>query len=57
MESHRVTTREEVDPLPSLKKTLREHYERKRSHYGIDDSHSTTRLEAVVFHCRAMRAS
>lgn len=31
-----VTTREEVDPLPSLKKTLREHYERKRKHYGIE---------------------
>ncbi len=31
-----VTTREEVDPLPSLKKTLREHYERKRRHYGIE---------------------
>lgn len=31
-----VTTLEEVDPLQSLKKTLREHYERKRKHYGID---------------------
>ncbi len=31
-----VTTREEVDPLPNLKKTLREHYERKRRHYGIE---------------------
>ncbi len=31
-----ITTHEEVDPLPSLKKTLREHYERKRRHYGID---------------------
>ena len=31
-----VTTREEVDPLPHLKKTLREHYERKRRHYGIE---------------------
>ena len=31
-----VTTREEVDPLPSLKKPLREHYERKRRHYGIE---------------------
>jgi hypothetical protein len=29
-------TREEVDPLPQLKKTLREHYERKRRHYGIE---------------------
>ena len=31
-----VTTREEVDPLPSLRKTLREHYDRKRKHYGIE---------------------
>ena len=27
---------EEIDPLPSLKKTLREHYERKRRHYGVE---------------------
>ncbi len=27
---------EEIDPLPELKKTLREHYERKRNHYGIE---------------------
>jgi hypothetical protein len=25
-----------LDPLPSLKKTLRQHYRRKRRHYGID---------------------
>jgi hypothetical protein len=31
-----VTTQEEVDPLPHLKKTLREHYDRKRRHYGIE---------------------
>lgn len=31
-----ITTSEEVDSLSSLKKTLREHYERKRRHYGID---------------------
>jgi hypothetical protein len=31
-----VTASEEVDSLASLKKTLREHYERKRRHYGID---------------------
>ncbi|HEY6085499.1 MAG TPA: hypothetical protein VIU63_08895 [Nitrospira sp.] len=34
----RITTVETVDPLPTLKKTLREHYERKRSHYGIERS-------------------
>ena len=31
-----VTSCEEVDPLSSLKKTLREHYEHKRRHYGIE---------------------
>ena len=25
-----------MDPLPTLKKTLREHYEHKRRHYGIE---------------------
>ena len=32
----KVVTREEIDPLSELKKTLREHYERKRRHYGIE---------------------
>ena len=32
----KVVTREEIDPLPELKKTLREHYARKRSHYGTE---------------------
>jgi hypothetical protein len=31
-----VTTCEEVDSLPGLKKTLREHYEWKRRHYGVE---------------------
>ncbi len=31
-----ITTQEEIDALPTLKKTLREHYERKRRHYGVD---------------------
>ena len=30
----KVSTREEVDPLSELKKTLREHYAHKRHHYG-----------------------
>ena len=30
----KVVTREEIDPLSALKKTLREHYARKRQHYG-----------------------
>jgi hypothetical protein len=32
-----VTTRREVDPLRSLRKTLREHYEQRRRHYGVDE--------------------
>jgi hypothetical protein len=35
-----VTTREKVDPLPTLKRTLREHYARKRGHYGVARSSS-----------------
>jgi len=32
----RVKSRREVDALPRLRKTLREHYSRKREHYGLD---------------------
>jgi Putative zinc-binding metallo-peptidase len=35
-----VTTTEEIDPLPALKRTLREHYARKRGHYGVARSSS-----------------
>src|SRR5262249_1617169 len=31
-----VTSKRQVDPLPRLKKTLREHYRKKREHYGLD---------------------
>lgn len=31
----RVTTTEEVDPLRRLRKTLRQHYKKKRRHYGV----------------------
>ncbi len=31
-----VSSRIHVDPLRSLKKTLREHYENKRAHYGLE---------------------
>jgi len=31
-----VSNSDTLDPLPSLKKTLRQHYRRKRRHYGID---------------------
>ena len=32
----RVDNPEEVDPLPALKITLRQHYRNKRRHYGVD---------------------
>ncbi len=32
----KVATTEEIDPLHTIKKTLREHYERKRTHYGVE---------------------
>jgi hypothetical protein len=32
----RITSKRQVDPLPRLKKTLREHYRKKREHYGLD---------------------
>jgi hypothetical protein len=31
-----VRSRREVDPLPRLRKTLGEHYSKKREHYGLD---------------------
>jgi hypothetical protein len=34
-----VRTRRKVEPLHSLRKTLRAHYERKRRHYGVDHPH------------------
>jgi len=32
----RIRTQREVDPLPRLRKTLGEHYRKKREHYGLD---------------------
>jgi len=32
----RVTSRRQLDALPRLKKTLGEHYRKKREHYGLD---------------------
>ena len=32
----RVDNPDEVDPLPTLRKTLRQHYRNKRRHYGVD---------------------
>ena len=34
-----VKTHRKVEPLHSLRKTLRAHYERKRRHYGVDHPH------------------
>ena len=34
-----VRTRRRVEPLQSLRKTLRAHYERKRRHYGVEHPH------------------
>ncbi len=31
-----VTSRQHIDPLRSQRKTLREHYEKKRAHYGLE---------------------
>jgi hypothetical protein len=31
-----VTSRTHIDPLRSIKKTLRQHYEKKRAHYGLE---------------------
>ncbi len=34
-----VTRTDQVDPLPSLTKTLREHYQARRAHYGLEHPH------------------
>src|SRR5437763_8871514 len=31
-----VTSKRQIDPLPRLRKTLGEHYRKKREHYGVD---------------------
>ena len=35
-EAPKVQNTEEVDPLPRLRLTLRQHYRKKRTHYGVD---------------------
>ena len=32
----KVTSREHIDPVRKLRQTLREHYQKKRTHYGLD---------------------
>jgi hypothetical protein len=34
-----VSTRRKVEPLQSIRKTLRAHYDRKRRHYGLEHPH------------------
>ena len=34
-----VTSRRKIEPIQSLRKTLRAHYERKRRHYGVEHPH------------------
>lgn len=34
-----VTSRRKLEPIQSLRKTLRAHYERKRRHYGVEHPH------------------
>jgi hypothetical protein len=34
-----VTTRQHVEPLSGIRRTLREHYARKRRHYAVDRPH------------------
>jgi hypothetical protein len=34
-----VRTRRKVEPIQSIRKTLRSHYQRKRRHYGVDHPH------------------
>jgi hypothetical protein len=31
-----ITSKRQLDPLPKLRKSLREHYRKKREHYGLD---------------------
>ncbi len=38
-EKPKVTTREHIDPLRTIRKTLRQHYDDKRAHYGLDHPH------------------
>ena len=33
----KITTRRKVEPVRTIRKTLREHYAQKRSHYGLED--------------------
>ena len=57
-----VGTRRKIEPLQSLRKTLRAHYERKRRHYGLEHPHFYDRDLRKLFsdspeHARNMKAA
>ena len=57
-----VGTRRRIEPLQSLRKTLRAHYERKRRHYGLEHPHFYDRDLRKLFsdspeHARNMKAA
>jgi len=57
-----VRSKRMVDPLPRLRKTLREHYQRKREHYGLDhpdfyDSDLLNLFSASPEYAKAMTAA
>lgn len=39
----KVTSRRKVEPLHTIRKTLREHYRRKREHYGLEETNNYDR--------------
>ena len=43
-----VVSRARVDPLSRLRKTLRQHYEEKRRHYGLDEDVSDVEEQAKL---------
>ena len=53
----RVSSKRQMDPLPRLKKTLGEHYRKKREHYGLDhpDFYDSDLLQPVLGRARVRR--
>jgi hypothetical protein len=56
-EQPRVQNTDEVDPLRSLKQTLRQHYRRKRRHYGIEHPNFYDRDLRRIFSDQAQAGS
>jgi hypothetical protein len=44
-----LSTRRQVDPLPSLEKTLRQHYQEKRARYGVESTNVYDRVLRQLF--------